>query len=330
MRRLCGKILLFLTGLGLLLFPLCTWSLHADKAALASSAFKMGPEITLVSAGDSHTQSALNPDLLPGAVNISRSAESYFFTYYKLKYFLQCNPQVTAVLLGYSPHNIMNHDLSFQRDRTNHLKDYIRIIDSPTRRSLAAFRLSYVVSYLQAEYGVPFRLFQNPIFVKYLLGRHKFSRADFPFNASYQGLSGTFIDPDKVARRGKGHFLENGRYAATSPFMVGYLKKIAELCSQRGIALVLVDTPVTSAYHGLIPAAALSDNRLILSELMREYPSVTYCDLSTLNLPSKDYYDGNHVNSSGAKVVSAIILKRYGSTVFKHKSIEEGAPSVIK
>jgi len=34
---------------------------------------------------------------------------------------------------------------------------------------------------------------------------------------------------------------------------VSSLRKIADLCQKRGIALVLVDTPVTGFYHSIIP-----------------------------------------------------------------------------
>lgn len=307
------KVILFVGGLVMLLAPLCVVSLRANRQALASAAFRATPQTRIVIAGDSHVETSLNPDLIPGAINISRSAENYFYTYFKLKHFLELNPQVRTVVLGCSPHNIMDHDAQFREDRANRSKDYFMLLDNPARELLASFRLSYVVALLQSEYGIPFRLFQNPILVKHLLGRTTYSRVDFPFNGSYKSLKGTFVDENKVEKRAADHFFNGSSYVGMSSVTVDYLEKIAGLCQKHRIGLVLVDTPVAKQYQKRIPSRAFDDFRNVIAHLTEKYPGARYVDLSTLQLSPEDFFDGNHVNGRGAKTVTAEFYQRYCS-----------------
>lgn len=312
---LLARILLFLLGGGLLLTPLCLASLRADRSALASQAFRMGRDARTVIVGDSHTETSIDPARLPGGVNISRSAENYCYSYLKLRYFLDCNPQVRDVVLGFSPHNVMDQDRQFSEDRANHWKDYFILMDGHTRTDLASFRLPYLIAYLKAEYGVPFRLLQNPIAIKYLLGRSNYSRADFPFNGGYQALRGSFLDAGKIAKRAQDHFRKGEGYCGTSPVMVGYLRKIADLCDQRGVSLLLLDTPVTDAYRRLIPRQAMADFRRIQADLVYRHPRVAYLDLSATSLPPADFFDGNHLNREGAAVVTQLLRGRFSQLI---------------
>ncbi|MBJ6723694.1 hypothetical protein [Geomesophilobacter sediminis] len=291
----------------LLLIPLCRISLRADRSALLSSVFRMSRDTTVVAAGDSHTETSICPDLLRGVVNISRSAESYFYTYYKLKHFLALNPQVKTVLLGYSPHNLANHDVQFRTDQLNQWKEYFILLDPPARRQVASFRLPYLVAFLQAEYGAPFRLVQNPILMKYLF-RKPLNRMDFPFNGDYKPLTGSFVDHDKVDQRVAEHFLAREQYLGTSAFQARYLERIAELCSEKGIRLVLVSTPVTAGYFRGIPRQARADADQVASRVLKRFPTFRFCNLEALPVPTEGFYDPNHVNRIGARIVSERLL----------------------
>ena len=61
------------------------------------------PNIIVI--GDSHPMAAVNTNMLDNAINISRSAEPYVLTYWKLKAILK-NHIPEILIIGFSPHNI--------------------------------------------------------------------------------------------------------------------------------------------------------------------------------------------------------------------------------
>lgn len=306
-----GKIFLFLLGGLLLLVPLCVASLRADRAALDSQVLKFGPDKTLMIAGDSHTETSINPEMLTNAVSVARSAERYFYTYFKIKHLIDKNPQVKTVVLGFSPHNIMNRDKNLYEDRVNMWKDYFLILDTPARQQLATFRLPYVVAFLRSEYGMPFRLFRDPIVLNYILGRTVNKRDDLAFIGGYLPLQRSTLNTSKISKRVNDHFRNGKQYAGSSSIMLDYLHKIATLCSDHGIKLILLNTPVTDTYRELIPMEACGEFHQVTTRLTREFSNVMYCDLSTFSLQPNNFSDGDHLNSSGAHIFTKYLADNY-------------------
>ena len=70
---------------------------------------KLSSNITTIFIGDSHIQTAINDSLIENSINISTTAESYYFSYYKLQRYLPANPQIKRIYLGFSYHNFSNY-----------------------------------------------------------------------------------------------------------------------------------------------------------------------------------------------------------------------------
>lgn len=85
------------------------------------------------------------------------------------------------------------------------------------------------------------------------------------------------------------------------------INKIASLCAARRIQLVLFNAPVTAGYRSLIPKEAVKDFNKMQVDLQAEYQNLSFLDLSALDLPIKSFYDCDHVNLDGARVVTGII-----------------------
>ena len=64
------------------------------------------PKKNILVLGDSHSKYAVNDSILFNSANFSQDADSYFYTYYKLKYFLEANPQIDTVFVSFSRHNL--------------------------------------------------------------------------------------------------------------------------------------------------------------------------------------------------------------------------------
>jgi hypothetical protein len=68
--------------------------------------FRIGVDKHILIIGNSHPECAFNDALIPGVANFSESGESYFYTYIKLKKFLEQNLQVDRVLIEFSNEHI--------------------------------------------------------------------------------------------------------------------------------------------------------------------------------------------------------------------------------
>jgi len=308
--RLFGKSILFVLIGATILLPVCILSSKTQKNALESSVFRVGNDVTVLIVGDSHTETSINPAYLPGSINISKTAENYFYTYYKLRHFFRLNPQIDTVVLSCSPHNLTKfQDKSVYQDRFNQWKEYFPLFDATTERELFSTKMSYLVSLFQYHYGVPFRLYQNDLLIKMLLDM-PYKKSNFAFYGGY--LLSTNSDPnlERIKKRAWRHFNDEGNgYAGLSDLMVDYLFKIADLCREHRVKLILLSTPLSSLYRDQIPLEAIQDFQQTLNELTATRTYVRYVDISTLELPNSSYQDGNHVNWKGTKIVTSILLR---------------------
>lgn len=310
MIRLLWKSVLFVLIGAMVLLPVCIMSIKAQKNALESSVFRIPTNVKVIVAGDSHTETSINPAYFPGSINISKTAENYFYTYYKLKHLIRLNPHIDTIILSCSPHNLTKfQDKSVYQDRFNQWKEYFSLFDTITERELFSTKMSYVVSLLQYHYGVPFRIYQNDFLIKMLLGI-PCKKSNFAFYGGYLLSTKSDLNIERITRRGWRHFNDEGNvYAGLSKLMIDYLDKIVDLCHEHNVKLVLLSTPLSPLYRDQIPPEATQDFRLVLDKLGKSSVNVKHLDISTLALPNSYYQDGNHVNLYGARIVTSILSK---------------------
>ena len=73
-------------NLGLFLFIfLCIVGVICYKNFIVVKKFYIEPKINKVIIGDSHISCGVNDQLIPSAISIANTNESYIYTYYKLK-----------------------------------------------------------------------------------------------------------------------------------------------------------------------------------------------------------------------------------------------------
>jgi len=68
---ICGAIIVLSAGY---------FHKYVQVTALDDDVFKLSSSTTCLVVGDSHTETALDPDILPNTANISKSAENYYYT----------------------------------------------------------------------------------------------------------------------------------------------------------------------------------------------------------------------------------------------------------
>jgi hypothetical protein len=313
-----GKMLLFaLVGI-VFLGPICFLSLKCTHQSLTAPVFHFGKEITILIAGDSHAEVSVNPSLLPHSMNIAQNCENYFYTYYKLCHFIDNNPQVSTVVLAFSWHNFARdyQEPILFGDVGRNVDFFFPLLDQSGKDLIKSWKSSYIVPWARYTIGLPLQVYRDRLLQRQLLGL-PLKREDFSFFGGYESLKTSNIDQENINKKLRLYY--NGLRISDynmSKYMTEYLHKILKLCSQRKIKVVLFNSPVHQIYRDGIPYRAFHDLDSLQLKLRSQFDNVVYIDCSNLQLPSENYYDGDHVNSRGSTMLTKYLADELGKMVF--------------
>ena len=181
-------------------------------------------EQKIIIAGDSNTEVAINDQIISSVINISRSGESYFYTYYKLRHLLEVNEHVEKVYLSFSPHNIVSKERNlFTNGKLyNNFIEYTPVIDFESiYYLLKEDKKNVFLSFLKAPF--------------YLI------------NITFQVLYGGYIklNRNNLANQIKNvdQFLMHYSHKDIDILEINYLQKISSLLNKNEVELILINTP---------------------------------------------------------------------------------------
>ena len=249
--------------------------------ALAHFPFEQKNVHTLI-LGDSHTQCGINDVLLPHSLNLSESADTYFYSYVKLKRMLKANPQIDTLILGYANFNITdNQDHWLRSENINSFKlpiyfflfdqddfnDFIKI--NPTQL------LEFSGTIFKRNFSHMYRIFNKEEIDKF-------------------GIGG-FLALDKQMEN-KEKSVNNININTTwkqSEIDLLYLKKINDFCKTKKVKLILIATPTQD--H---PVS--NHNRKQVAFWNSQLKEASYLDFSGYPLKNDSFADNSHLNAKGA------------------------------
>ena len=247
--------------------------------------------------GSSMSECAFNDSILNNFDNFSRSGESYFYSYIKLRNIILNSENVQTVFIDFSNISISKRmDLWTWDD--NHLSNSFS-------RYFCFFKSNEII----------FLLTKNPIeFLKqYFLTLNQF----------YTNL----LNSTKIEKEEIGGFLalndnkqinlnevskeinKNKGYSKTNFF---YLEKIIELCLSNNIRPILIRLPVynKSLYY---------ENETLFVDTVKTFSEkVKFIDLSNFKLNQSYFYDLIHLNKNGS-----IIISKYFKDIIKNIVVEK-------
>jgi len=90
----------------MLLLVVCLITIVNYSLLMFSNSFNLNKNVNTLILGDSHTKYAFNDQLMINTYNFSQDADSYFYSYLKVKQISKENIQIDTVLLSFSQHNI--------------------------------------------------------------------------------------------------------------------------------------------------------------------------------------------------------------------------------
>jgi hypothetical protein len=311
MLRLIKKIILFTLLVLTLISPIALVNKCIINHKLRSNEFKLAANITTLIIGDSHSETSLDPCLIPSSVNVSKSGESIFFTYYKLKYFITQNPgAIHNVILAFSYHNIskkFQEDYLFDDVKSSYpIGCYYKFLDYSGKKKLINFNNinNFIFYSLKNELGFPLMEYKEGSTLK-LLFNNNIKRSEIEGFGGFNTYENSDLDQQKINKRIKLYYFDNNKnYTGYSQIMIDSLDSIASLCAKNQIKLHLYNAPLNLAYRRLVPVAAYDNYDKVIKSLRDRYRDVTIFDMSKEPLGDSYFDDGDHVNKSGAIVVS--------------------------
>ncbi len=234
--------------------------------------------------GHSHPECAFDDSLIANFKNLSKSGESYFYTYQKVKQILSKN-KLEAVFIEFSNNQIskdmdewiwgfdsMNinvplyapfmevSDLLLLYDKNK--EDVLKIVSTSTRKNFVRMLLfDYSMSKKHGRYN---RLERNRI--KALIEE----REKHP-------------DTDTVFKKNE-----------FSSYNIKYLEKIVDYCSKKNTKVYFVRSP----QHAYYPHSNESD---LLKIKNTKFKDIVFLDFDTFPLKEEAYGDFGHLNYKGAK-----------------------------
>lgn len=280
------------------LFLLSDLAIKQRKAQL----LKISDEINIVFAGDSNVECAINDSLIANSINIAQSGESYLYSYIKIRSLLEYNNRIKTIFIGFSPGNLSREteerwmfrdDFVIEKIKLyNYLMHYpekILIIKQNPKAYLKGLTES-VSGNLQTVIGSAFTRSHDGRIINF--GGYEYLVRDKLQEALEMNLSTT-----PTVKFEKGQLQEK------------YLKMISDLCHQKSINLVLLNTPKYYRYD----AINNEEERLNWLSCINSLPADSLLDLSALDLPDSCYGDLNHLNYRGAKVFSEFLNEKLHS-----------------
>ena len=245
--------------------------------------------------GDSHTECAIDDSMVSKSVNISQSADVYFYSFIKLRKFLKINSDIKTVILGISEKSLYNKGW-FQSNKSMRRKsnNYFRLMN------LNDFRVLLEAGGINAFIYLAEASFHN--FTRSLTIQESDYR-DMRIGG-YKKLKRDKLD-EAIARYKKQSNIDR----TYSENQIEYLLKIVDLCKKYKVKLILLNTPIYVYYRNENDSYKLNQ---FIKKRIGSYAE--YWDYSNYLLPDFGYGDFGHLNYRGAEIFSKKLnndIKKY-------------------
>lgn len=225
--------------LGIILFSIVFFTMQLNLYIINKSVFKLKPNINKVFLGSSTTECAINDTIIKNSINISSSADSYLYSYLKLKHIIK-NNKIDTVFLDFCPGSF---SIKIERRWTvnsSHLNsrigNYWFLLDKNTigffeKTFNAEFYKAFIkYSIVESFQNIEYLLKTKPLSTKF--GMHK----ELFDNKLDESIEATMkIDSSDTVYLNSLIEIEN-------------LQNIVKLCLKEQIHLILISTPWHKAY----------------------------------------------------------------------------------
>lgn len=257
-----------------------------------NSYYRTDKSVSILFLGDSHVECAINDSMINHSINMASSADTYFYTYYKLQKLTDANPDIHTVILGYIDEFFLKAD-----DEYTYGEEYMGN-KYPKYSQLISLKDKLFLFYKRP--GVFLIATRDAIKQDYILLFKKPEKIYLTLNwGGYLYLIRDKYSQDVAERKRPGANYKSSDSPPISPLNLRYLKKIVNYCDSRKIKLILLRSPLSNLCK--------RDNYEFSILLQNELKNVEYFDYSNFPMEDKDFADLSHLNYVGARKFSNII-----------------------
>jgi len=282
MKVFLKKILRFLLILSLGF----TFLVIGTKAIVFSTFdFTIPSEKNILILGDSHTQCSMDDNIIANSLNMSESADTYFYSYIKLKNIITYNKQIDTLVLAYAPHNISKTQDKWLVDNSINsfkLPLHFFLFDTEDIMSFISNSPFQTVKY------APLTIKNNLGHLYRVLKKEKINRFGI---GGFLALPNKHSEKTKIKKKSKIEFSTND---------VFYLEKIYSYCEKYKIKLILINTPIEQSFE--------EDSSILLKKYLEfkndKLSNAILLDCSKIVLKKTFFADKDHLNCQGARFFS--------------------------
>ncbi len=248
--------------------------------------YRLNPATTTVVLGHSQTECGFNDRLVRGTQNFSQGGEAYFYTYQKLKKFIDANPSLKNVVVSFS-----NNQIDSQMDKwvwgeenmysyypkyafMMEMQDYEMLMQNNPKTMLAA-EAKMFKSFASSAIKGRDNLLEDRNWGGYLhLKRKKID---------------SLIKTDYLRKESKRDLKQ------VSQISIDYLQKIKQLCDQHQVKLFFIRMPAHQLW-------VYRQNEDLFQQVRKKYfNEVRFLDFQDFPLTNDEMGDFDHLNFDGAK-----------------------------
>lgn len=237
--------------------------------------------------GDSYTACAINDSLFKRSLNLSFVAEAYMYSYFKLRKILPLNPQIDTVFLGFSSLSVSEYtDMWYTASGpiSKRLPAHCQLMSAKELSMVFFMNSNGFVRAFVSDYK------EN---VKRYIGNKKVN--------SFKGMRlGNYVFSKKMMTGQislEGEEMEKSMSLNYSIRQIDYLRKIADVCAENDVMLILFVTPI----HPSAPKNLKSGFYQLYN---RNFSDINMLDYSRFTLPDSCFGDLHHLNYKGARMFS--------------------------
>ena len=224
--KLFLKKILYLTLIIIIIIVSLLFLSYHSINNIKPNLLKIENNISFVFAGDSNVECAINDNMISNSINIAQSGEAYLFTFAKLRSFLEYNPQIQTIFLGFSFNNLLKNteDLWLFEDTfvIEKIKNYNYLLSNSERQIIKDHNLIAFVKGILQSVSNNLSVFMR----SYFSSDHNTKIRNF---GGYKHISWDRLSKDIDRSSLTVRFSEMGQY------QIDYIKMISELCRQKSV-----------------------------------------------------------------------------------------------
>ena len=286
MRKFLKKIILFsLTIIGVIFISY----LAATLLIFNLGFLKVNENISVLVLGDSHTESAINDFELKKTINLSSSADSYFYSYLKLRAISQKNPNIKTVIIALSYHNLTKEIEDRWMNNNLHIIDRFYRYCYYLKPKDFLMMMMKPIAIINSSLEIPKYAIQ--LGVKLLLGRAN----PYELNiGKYKNHEKNILNEEIIRIREipkKDYILSEKE--------TNYLMKITNFCDENKLNLIFISTPQHYAFNESISNEEKECFNQFYKENLNKFK---FYDFSEFQLSDDCFTDLVHLNNKGSSI----------------------------